>query len=61
MSLYSQQTVGVIVRMEKETFKVLTQHGKELSVKQHSVQPRKIKAVALDSHQVSEIYLFSIY
>ena len=46
-------TVGVIVRMEKETFKVLSQHGKELSVPQHTVQPRKTRAVALDCHQVS--------
>ncbi len=38
--------------MEKETFKVLTQHGKEVSVKQHAVQPRKTKGVALDAHQV---------
>lgn len=49
----SQLTVGVIVRMEKETFKVLSQHGKELSVPQHAVQPRKTRAVALDCHQVS--------
>ena len=52
---YSQQTVGVIIRMEKETFKVLTQHGKEISVKQHAVQPRKTRAVALDSHQVRPV------
>ena len=44
--------MGVIVRMEKETFKVLSQHGKELSVPQHAVQPRKTRAVALDCHQV---------
>ena len=29
--------VGVIVRLEKEAFKVLTQHGKELHVPQHTV------------------------
>ena len=52
-SVLSQQTVGVIVRMEKETFKVLNQYGKELSVAQHAVQPRKSRAIALDYHQVS--------
>lgn len=41
--------------MEKETFKVLTQHGKEISVKQHAVQPRKTRAVALDCHQVRPV------
>jgi transcription elongation factor SPT5 len=46
------QTAGVIIRIEKEMFKVLTQHGKELSVKQHTLQPRKTKAVALDAYQV---------
>ncbi|XP_011410252.2 PREDICTED: transcription elongation factor SPT5-like [Amphimedon queenslandica] len=51
--MLDQQTVGVITRMEKEVFKVLTQHGKEQSVKQHSVQLRKTRAVALDSHQNS--------
>ena len=40
--------------MEKETFKVLTQHGKEVGVKQHAVQPRKTRAVALDCHQVDK-------
>ncbi len=48
-----QQTVGVIVRLEKEVFekevfKVLTQHGKEVTVPQHAIQPRKTRAVALD-------------
>jgi transcription elongation factor SPT5 len=47
------QTAGVIIRIEKEMFKVLTQHGKELSVKQHTLQPRKTKAVALDAYQNS--------
>ena len=56
----SQQTVGVITRMEKEVFKVLTQHGKEQSVKQHSVQLRKTRAVALDSHQVMDLFLLSL-
>ena len=46
---HSQQTVGVIVRLEKEVFKVLTQHGKEVNVPQHAIQPRKTKAVALDN------------
>ncbi|XP_064385499.1 transcription elongation factor SPT5-like isoform X2 [Halichondria panicea] len=44
-----QQTVGVIVRLEKEVFKVLTQHGKEVTVPQHAIQPRKTRAVALDN------------
>ena len=45
--------------MEKETFKVLTQHGKEVGVKQHAVQPRKTRAVALDCHQVNKyIYIY---
>ena len=42
--------VGVIVRLEKEVFKVLTQQGKEVTVPQHAIQPRKTRAVALD-HQ----------
>ena len=46
---HSQQTVGVIVRLEKEVFKVLTQHGKEVTVPQHAIQPRKTRAVALDN------------
>lgn len=45
-----QQVVGVIVRLEKEAFKVLTQHDKEVTVPQHAVQPRKTRAVALDRH-----------
>lgn len=44
-----QQVVGVIVRLEREAFKVLTQHDKEVTVPQHAVQPRKTRAVALDS------------
>ena len=43
------QVVGVIVRLEKEAFKVLTQQGKEITVPQHAVQPRKTRAVALDN------------
>ncbi len=46
---FRAQVVGVIVRLEKEAFKVLTQHGKEVTVPQHAVQPRKTRAVALDS------------
>ena len=49
----SSQMVGVIVRLEKEAFKVLTQHGKELHVPQHTVQKRNNRAVALDMNQVS--------
>ena len=45
--------VGVIVRLEKEAFKVLTQHGKEMHVPQHTVQKRNNRAVALDMNQVS--------
>lgn len=40
----------MIVRLEKEAFKVLTQHDKEVTVPQHAVQPRKTRAVTLDSH-----------
>ena len=40
----------MIVRLEKEAFKVLTQHDKEVTVPQHAVQPRKTRAVALDRH-----------
>lgn len=39
----------MIVRLEREAFKVLTQHDKEVTVPQHAVQPRKTRAVALDS------------
>ena len=49
----SQQTVGVIVRLEKEAFKVLTQHGKEVNVPQHAITLRKTRAVALDNKQNS--------
>ena len=45
--------VVVIVRLEKEAFKVLTQHGKELHVPQHTVQKRNNHSVALDLNQVS--------
>ena len=48
----SPQTVGVIVRLEKEAFKVLTQHGKEVNAKPHALQLRKSRGVALDSRQV---------
>ena len=41
------------MRLEKEAFKVLTQHGKELHVPQHTVQKRNNHAVALDMNQVS--------
>ena len=55
----SSQMVGVIVRLEKEAFKVLTQHGKELHVPQHTVQKRNNRAVALDVNQVSHVYVFT--
>ena len=51
-SLPSPQTVGVIVRLEKETFKVLTQHGKDVSAKPHALQLRKTRGVTLDARQV---------
>ena len=44
--------VGVIVRLEKEAFKVLNQHGKLQHVPQHMVQKRNNRAVALDMNQV---------
>ena len=40
----------MIVRLEKESFKVLTQNDKEVTVPQHAVQPRKTRAIALDNH-----------
>ena len=43
----------MIVRLEKEAFKVLTQHDKEVTVPQHAVQPRKTRAVALDRNNNS--------
>ena len=43
----------MIVRLEKEAFKVLTQHGKEVNVPQHAIQLRKTRAVALDNKQNS--------
>ncbi|KAI4797212.1 hypothetical protein KUCAC02_025255, partial [Chaenocephalus aceratus] len=47
------QTVGVIVRLERETFQVLNMHGKVMTVKHQSVNRRKDNrfAVALDSEQ----------
>ncbi|XP_065901538.1 transcription elongation factor SPT5-like [Dysidea avara] len=47
------QMVGVIVRLEKEAFKVLNQHGKLQHVPQHMVQKRNNRAVALDMNQNS--------
>ena len=58
---YCYQMIGVIVRLEKETFKVLTQHGKELHVPQHTVQKRNNCAVALDMNQVSFTMSFIFY
>ena len=34
--------VGVIVRLEKEAFKVLTQHGKELDVPHNSIEEEQL-------------------
>ncbi|XP_077549814.1 transcription elongation factor subunit Spt5 [Haemaphysalis longicornis] len=47
------QTVGVIVRLEKENFQVLNMHGKVVQVKHQSVTKKcdARKAVALDSDQ----------
>ena len=50
--------VGMIVRLEKEAFKVLTQHGKELHVPQHTVQKRNNCSVALVMNQVSLACLY---
>jgi len=51
--------VGVIVRLEKEAFKVLNQHGKLQHVPQHMVQKRNNRAVALDMNQVCVIVLYN--
>ncbi|XP_057297763.1 transcription elongation factor SPT5-like [Hydractinia symbiolongicarpus] len=46
------QTVGVIVRLERENFSVLNQHGKVVQVKPQAVSKKKDRnAVALDSEQ----------
>lgn len=47
------QTVGVIVRLERETFQVLNMHGKVQTVRHQAVSRRKDNrfAVALDSEQ----------
>ncbi|VDM54729.1 unnamed protein product [Angiostrongylus costaricensis] len=48
-----QQTVGVIVRLEKETMEVLNQHGKVVRVKPQAIQGKKDTrhSQALDSQQ----------
>uniref|UniRef100_A0A915IPM2 Transcription elongation factor SPT5 n=1 Tax=Romanomermis culicivorax TaxID=13658 RepID=A0A915IPM2_ROMCU len=48
-----QQTVGVIVRLEKEFLHVLNIHGKVVRIKQQAIQSKKDSkfAVALDSDQ----------
>ncbi|KAM9811761.1 LOW QUALITY PROTEIN: transcription elongation factor SPT5 [Syngnathus typhle] len=47
------QTVGVIVRLERETFQVLNMHGKVLTVRHQAVNRKKDNrfAVALDSEE----------
>jgi len=46
------QTVGAIVRLERETISVLNQHGKVVQMKPQAVSKRKDRnAVALDSEQ----------
>lgn len=51
--LHSAQTVGVIVRLEKENFQVLNMHGKLVHVKPQAVHKKKEnrRAMALDSEQ----------
>ncbi|XP_035670800.1 transcription elongation factor SPT5-like [Branchiostoma floridae] len=47
------QTVGIIVRLERESFSVLNMHGKVVNVKQNAVTQKKNtrNAVALDAEQ----------
>ncbi|PIO40199.1 hypothetical protein AB205_0072600 [Aquarana catesbeiana] len=47
------QTVGVIVRLERETFQVLNMHGKVITVRHQAVNRKKDNrfAVALDSEE----------
>nr|5OHO_A Chain A, Transcription elongation factor SPT5 [Homo sapiens]5OHO_B Chain B, Transcription elongation factor SPT5 [Homo sapiens] len=47
------QTVGVIVRLERETFQVLNMYGKVVTVRHQAVTRKKDNrfAVALDSEQ----------
>ena len=47
------QTVGVIVRLDREQFAVLNQHGKVVQVKHQAVTKKRVArgAVALDSEQ----------
>ena len=49
------QTVGVIIRLDRDTFQVLNQHGKVVQVKHQAVGRRRENkgAVALDSEQVN--------
>ncbi|XP_042899207.1 transcription elongation factor SPT5 [Parasteatoda tepidariorum] len=51
--LLDAQTVGVIVRLEKENFHILNMHGNVVKVKHQSITKRKDtrKAVSLDSEQ----------
>lgn len=51
--LLDPQTVGVIVRLEKENFHILNMHGNVVKVKHQSVSKKKDtrRAVALDSEQ----------
>ena len=50
---YSPQTVGVIVRLERENFHVLNMQGKVVEARPQALQKRKDSryAVALDSEQ----------
>lgn len=53
MILFSAQTVGVIVRLERENFHVLGMHGKVIECKPTALQKRRENqnTVALDSEQ----------
>lgn len=77
MFYYSAQTVGVIVRLEKETFRVLTMNNKLVNVNSQAVtkkRPNKF-AAALDSENktinpndvvkvidgVNKVHIFTVY
>lgn len=51
--VHSAQTVGVIVRLEREIFQVLNMHGKVVEVKPQALHKKKEyrNTVALDSDQ----------
>ena len=55
MFFCSPQTVGVIIRLEKENFCILNMHDKLVNMKPNSIQKRRFNkfAVALDSENNS--------